>query len=174
MKFIPFHPPGSLKLLDARANILAAGCRHCHRSDALGPHGFLRGNPPTGNGRVIRGLRFFCSDRYSHGGCGRTFSVLWNTVIPGCSLRTAQLLELMRAVSADRPTHGAWWHSKLTISLSGAYRWVAKWLGLVTPPPGKSDGLPDPLTLRHLAAAFPAADCAIAAFQGQLQVPITG
>lgn len=184
MKFSPNHPAGSLKHLTERAEILASGCPRCHSTTALGPHGHLRGNSPTDGSRVNRGLRFFCSNRYSNLGCGGSFSVHWTTVIPYCSVRTSQLLALMRAVSNAASTHRAWWFLKLPMSLASAYRWVARWrsdtaairtrLGLVTPPPGRIDGLPDSLTLRHLATAFPLANCQIAAFHGHLQVPISG
>jgi hypothetical protein len=184
MKFSPNHPAGSLNHLTERAKIVAAGCPRCHCATALGPHGHLRGNSPTDGSQVNRGLRFFCSNRYSNPGCGGTFSVHWDTGIPSCSLRTSQLLELLRAVSTSPSIHRAWWSLKLPMSLGSAYRWMARWrrgtaairtrLGQVTPPPGRTDGLPDPLTLRHLAAAFAVAACRIAAFQGHLQVPISG
>jgi hypothetical protein len=45
---------------------------------------------------------------------------------------------------------------------------------LVAAPPGKTDGHADPMTLRHLVAAFPNAACPIAAFQNELQIAITG
>ena len=45
---------------------------------------------------------------------------------------------------------------------------------LVAAPPGKADGLSDPLSLRHLAAAFPADACPLAPFQRVLQVAVTG
>jgi hypothetical protein len=70
------------------------------------------------------------------------------------------------------------------ISLRAACRWLARWrdltshvrarLGLVVAPPGKSAAAADPMTLRHLAAAFPDAACPIAAFQRCQQVAITG
>jgi hypothetical protein len=88
MKFSPNHPPGSLQHLTERAEIPAAGCPRCRSTTALGPHGHLRGNSPTDGSRVNRGLRFFCSNRCSNPGCGGTFSVHWNTVIPCCPVRT--------------------------------------------------------------------------------------
>ena len=41
-------------------------------------------------------------------------------------------------------------------------------------PPGRANNQLDPLTLCHLAAAFPLVYCPIAAFQSGLQAPITG
>ena len=80
--------------------------------------------------------------------------------------------------------HAAWQASRLMFSLRTACRWLARWrdltshvrarLGLVAAPPGKTDGHADPMTLRHLVAAFPEAECPIAAFQHDQQVAITG
>ena len=184
MKFTRFLTPNSLELLDLRVKIRVDGCRRCHCTSSVVAHGYLRGNAATGQQVATRGLRFLCSDRYSNIGCGATFSIHWDTVIPYCTLRTAELLDLLRAVSTGLTTHGAWAASRLSVSVQTAYRWVAGWrrhtahlrarLCLVVPPPGKADDQPDLLTLRHLAAAFPTASCHIAAFQRVLQVPITG
>ena len=163
-----------------RVKIKACGCPHCRNPSAVVAHGYLKAH----SGGDTKGMRFFCSNRYSNEGCGRTFSVHWNTVIPGCSLQTAQILALVRACAAGPSTHGAWFLSGLAISISSAYRWVARWLNLtahirtglclLAPPPGKADAQPDPFTLNHLTAVFPKAPCAIAAFQLGLQTAITG
>jgi hypothetical protein len=70
------------------------------------------------------------------------------------------------------------------LSLTGAYRWFSKWqrathllrawLNLMCDPPIKTDGFPDPLSLRHLDAAFPSCHCSAAAFQNRFQVPVCG
>jgi hypothetical protein len=127
---------------------------------------------------------FFCSNRHSKLGCGRTFPVHWNDVIPDCSLRTRQLLVLLERVATETSAHAAWRTSRLFLSLRTACRWIARWrdltshvralLGLFANPPGKTDGSADPMTLRHLAAAFPDAACPIAEFQHVQQVAITG
>lgn len=130
------------------------------------------------------GAAFFCSNRHSKLGCGRTFPVHWSDVIPYCSLRTCEFFELLDSHAAEASAHAAWRASRLFCSLRTACRWLARWrdltchvrarLGLVADPPGKSDGHADPMTLRHLIAAFPQAACPIAAFQECLQVAITG
>lgn len=130
------------------------------------------------------GTAFFCSNRHSKLGCGLTFAVHWHDVIPYCSLRTCQLFELLEKCAAAASTHAAWQASRVIFSLRTACRWLSRWrdltshvrarLGLVATPPGKSDGHADPMTLRHLVAAFPHAECPIAAFQYDLQAAITG
>ena len=147
------------------------GCLRCHCTNSVVAHGYLPGLAATGHGSATRGLRFLCSDRYSNIGCGGTFSIHWDSVIPYCSMRTVQLLCLLRAVSTSSSTYGAWAASRLIVSVQTAYRWVARWrhqtahlrarLCLVTPPPGKADDQPDLFTLRHLVAAFPTASCPI-------------
>lgn len=184
MKFVRFLEPNSLERLNLCAKIKASGCRYCKCPSAVVVHGHLWGYAASGDEKTTRGLRFLCSNRYSNPGCGRTFPVYWDTVIPHCSLRTFKLLDLVRTVAAGRSTHGAWLVAARDISISTVYRWVARWrslaahirtrLCLLVPPPGKSDGQPDLFTLHHLAAAFPKAFCAIAAFQNGLQTAITG
>lgn len=156
----------------------AEGCVHCRRVDTVVGHGHLQTDPCLKS----RGGRLLCSDRYSNSGCGRTFSVHWDDVIPGASLAAAELLTLIRALSTAPSRHAAWAATRLTISLTGAYRWFARWasfapsiktwLCTVCHPPGKSDGLPDPHNLRHLDAAFPACPCPAAAFQKRFQAPL--
>jgi len=130
------------------------------------------------------GAAFFCSNRHSKLGCGRTFPVYWQDVIPYCSLRTCQLFGLLEGRAVAVSAHAAWRNSLPVFSRRTAYRWLARWrdltshvrarLGLVAAPPGRSDGHADPMTLRHLAAAFPSAACPIAAFQERLQSAVTG
>lgn len=184
MKFTRFVAPDSRALLDLRVAIRAGVCPHCHSSSALIGHGYLRGHAAEGHVSETRALRFFCSNRHSNTGCGRTFPVYCHSIIPCCSLRTVQLLVLLRAVSEGTSIHASWQSSSLAISLRSAYRWLARWKLLTThlrawlhrlvAPPSRADDLPDPMTLHHLAAAFPDAPCLIAAFQDHFQTPITG
>jgi hypothetical protein len=183
VKFCRYLAPGCLELLALRAEVRAGACRHCDCPSALVAHGYLQGYAGSGHAKVSRGLRFFCSNRRARPGCGRTFSILWDTVIPRCLLRTGQLVDLLQAAAAGA-LHAAGAASRLAISARSACRWVARWkllaahvrtrLCLVAAPPGKTDGLPDPLGLRHLAAAFPTDACPLAAFQRVLQVAVTG
>ena len=180
MKFSRFLQPGSLELLNLRVKIKAEGCPHCRCPSAVVAHGYQK----CASGGNTRGMRYYCSNRYSNKGCGRTFPVRWDTVIPRCALQSALILALVRAVASGPSIHGAWYFSGLAISLSSAYRWMRKWsmltghiragVCLVVAPPGKADSLPDPFTLKHLDSAFPQSPCAIAAFQFVLQSAITG
>lgn len=157
------------------------GCRRADRPRI--PAGPRRHRSRSGD----PGAAFFCSNRHSKLGCGRTFPVYRSEVIPYCSLRTRQLFELLSLVSrraSGTSVHAAWRASRLVFSQRTARRWLARWsdltthvragLGLVAAPPGRTDGRADPMTLRHLVAAFPGAACPIAAFQERLQTAVTG
>lgn len=184
MRFTPFLAPGSQELLNFRVLARLSPCPHCQASETLNAHGYLHGFAAEGHHRATRALRFFCSNRYSKLGCGRTFSVYWQSVIPFCSLMTGHLLALLRATATAPSKHAAWRGSPLQFSFRCACRWLVRWQKLtshvrpkleqIIPPPGKTDHQVDPFTLRHLILAFPDASCPIACFQSHFQVPITG
>ncbi|RYD62522.1 MAG: hypothetical protein EOP83_14380 [Verrucomicrobiaceae bacterium] len=100
-------------------------------------------------------------------------------MIPSATLRTYQLLELLRAVASASSVQAAWYGLRTPISLRGAHQWLASWklatatirshLGRRADPPRKAGGCPDPLNLHHLCAAFPKDACAIAAYQDTFQ-----
>jgi hypothetical protein len=154
-------------------------CPHCKVVGNLIRHGFLHGFDDTSPRRkTVRARRVLCSNRNARRGCGRTFSVWYADKIRRLSLTTATLWQfLQRAVAgsiraairaaaghlSDRSWQRVWkrfdhGQSKIRTALSGR-----------CPPPQ----LPAPAghrpaaaqVLAHLRAAFPAADCPIAAFQ---------
>ncbi len=178
MKFTHRLDPGSPDLANLRVTLRLGGCPHCQCIDTLVGHGFLWGLAPEGSDRTTRGLRMWCTDRGSGHGCGRTFSVHWEDCMARATLRISQLLALLRAWAGDLTRHAAWHGSGISISLTGAYRWFARWrrgtarlitwLCPLAAPPEQADGLPDPLHLRHLHAAFRPA----AAFQNRFQIPL--
>ena len=182
VKFTCRRAPGSPDLANLRASLRIGGCPHCQRMDTLVGHGFLKGLAPKGSKEETRGPRMWCSDRGFAIGCGRTFSVHWDDCIARATLRISQLLALLREMATAPTRHAAWHRSGITISLTGAYRWFARWqrgaarlitwLCPLADPPEKSDGQPDPLNLRHLHAAFPGTSCPAAAFQIHFQIPL--
>jgi hypothetical protein len=149
-------------------------------------HGYLRGFDDSSTRRkTVRARRVFCSNRQARPGCGRTFSVWCADKIRRLSLTTACLwrflqhaaagciLAAIRAVGchlSDRTWQRVWkrfdqGQSKIRTALSAR-----------CPPPTLPPGLPTqpaqrPAThvLAHLQAAFPDADCPIAAFQQALR-----
>lgn len=157
-------------------------CPHCQTVGALIRHGFLYGFDETSPQRkTLRARRVFCSNRRQRPGCGRTFSVWLADKIRRLRLTTRGLLQFLQRVVADgiaaairtadlplcerslqrvwrRFDHG---QSAIRTALSGR-----------GPPPKTPSESPLPSSRRpqaahvlaHLQAAFPDADCPIAAF----------
>ena len=157
-------------------------CPHCKVFGMLIRHGSLYGyddsKPPR---KTLRARRIFCSNRNARRGCGRTFSVWVAHKIRRLSLTTGALwrflqhaaaisiLAAIRAVNcylSDRTLQRIWkrFHqgqSKIRTALSAR----------CPPPelPAKPSQRPAAQVLAHLQAAFPDADCPIAAFQQTMQ-----
>lgn len=108
---------------DVLANIKHIACSHCRRSGALIGHGCLRGYAERGSETVVRGRRFFCSNRGRRPGCGRTFSVKLETVVSGFVVRTLTLWRFVQAVLGGLTRRGGWLReARGALSLSNAYR----------------------------------------------------
>lgn len=149
-------------------------CPHCKVVGALNRHGFLYGFDDSSQRRkTVRARRVFCSNRQARPGCGRTFSVWLANKIRRLSLTTTGLwrflqhaaggiLAASRAVGchlSDRTWQRVWkrfnqGQCKIRTALSA-----------LCPPPELTAGPPAAHVLAHLQAAFPNADCPIAAFQ---------
>ncbi len=108
----------------------------------------------------------------------------WDDILPHASLRASQLLALIRKAAASPSRHAAWVMSGLGLSLTSAYRWLARWkqstamlrtrLCQICDPPERSGGEPHPQSLHHLDAAFGSYPCAAAAFHTHFHLPICG
>lgn len=156
-------------------NIKAKPCRHCSRTGYIKSHGRLQGIGVDSPKRTIRGLRFFCSNRYSNKGCGRSFSVFLSTVIANHSLNTKYLLAFIKHFLNSPNTHAAWHSSSIPFSLCSTYRWVKKlslnqstirhMLHRNTPPPNTAKDNPLHTTLTYLLKAFPKKNDPLSCFQ---------
>lgn len=160
-------------------------CPHCKRVGALVRHGFLRGfddqNPRR---KVVRARRVFCSNRHARPGCGRTFSVWDADKIRRLSLTTDCLWRFLKRVAVDRMSPAI----RAADGHLSERTWQRIWkrfdrgqsnirtaLARRCPPPelpARAPPLPPhrpaAQVLAHLQAAFPGADCPIAAFQHAL------
>ncbi len=83
-------------------------CPHCQQIGAMNSHGFLRGYSPLGRSGMIRGRRFFCSNRGYRPGCGRTVSILLQTMIHAFTVTTALLVSFVSGVLAGTSVRAAW------------------------------------------------------------------
>ncbi len=159
-------------------------CPHCKVVGALIRHGYLRGYDEGDSQRTtVRARRVFCSNRHARPGCGRTFSVWCADKIRRLSLTTRALWRFLqsavagsiaaavRAVADCRRSGRTWqrlWkrfdlgQSKIRTALSAR----------CPPPKLPTEAARRPTAahvLAHLQAAFPDADCPIAAFQHALR-----
>lgn len=153
-------------------------CPHCQAMGRLVRHGFLRGyDESSPREKTVRAQRIFCSNRNNRQGCGRTFSVWLADRIRRLSLSAGRLWMFLQAVVADgisaairrvdchlsdRQMQRLWKRFDLGQSLIRTALWQQ---GPPPEPPAKSAQTPAAEVLAHLEAAFPDADCPIAAFQ---------
>ena len=158
-------------------------CPHCNVVGALIRHGYLRGFDDSSTQRqTVRARRVFCSNRNARHGCGRTFSVWLADKIRRHSVTTGTLWQFLRRAAtgpivdairaarchlSDRTWQRLWKRfdraqSKIRTAL----------LGCCPPPELPAEPAHRPATaqvLAHFQAAFPDADCPIAAFQHTLR-----
>lgn len=170
--YIPQLDPGSCKFLNLRLLLRSQPCLHCGSRESLKAHGFLR----TPN-QIIRGIRFYCSKRDSNRGCGKTFSIHFETSIPNASLSTQQVNEIITTEHQSPDTQNDLPHTK--IAKSTRSRWLKKFdisqsyiraqLYLVSGPDKKATGSFFSVTLQHIRRAFPDSNCVMTAFQRVLQ-----
>lgn len=72
---IPKYLKDSAAFDSFRLTLKQIPCSHCHSTDNLICHGFLRGYG-VGSNLIIRGWRIFCSNRKRRLGCGKTIPIL--------------------------------------------------------------------------------------------------
>jgi hypothetical protein len=153
-------------------------CPHCRTVGTLIRHGALTGFDDSSPRRTVRARRIFCSNRHRRPGCGRTVSVWFVEKIRRLSLTTRALWKFLKKAVAgsitaairetncprsDRTFRRIWSRFQRRQS---AIRTAL--LGRGPPPdlPAASSRRPAAAqVLAHLQAAFPHADCPIAAFQ---------
>jgi hypothetical protein len=156
-------------------------CPHCGRHGTLNAHGTLSGYAEVGQARVMRGARFFCSNRGRRPGCGRTVSVLLAHVIPAFCVGTRTLSRFVRAV-VDGDSRRAAWQRSATLALQSGYRlWrrlsqaqarLRTALCRRAAPPSTTHHEPLAQLLLHIRHVATVEDCELTAFQLCLQTPI--
>lgn len=165
-----------------RERLKLTPCPHCQVVGMLIQHGFLRGYDDRSSRRqTVRGRRLLCSNRHKRRGCGRTFSVWCADQIRRLSVTTATLWQfLKRAVAgsiaaaihaADGYLSDRTWQ-RLWRRFHQAQSTIRTALCSTCPPPdlpAAASPRPAAHVLAHLKAAFPDADCPIAAFQHALR-----
>lgn len=125
----PFNAPRFVKderaLCDLLLSLKLTTCPQCQRTGALIGHGFLRGyaEKDSESASAVRGRRFFCSNRGRRPGCGRTFSVQFESVLCCFVVGTLTLWCFVQAVLSGLTRRAAWLReARDVLSLSSAYR----------------------------------------------------
>ena len=167
--------------LDAqRLTLKSVQCPHCRQFGYLIGHGFLRGYSESGEHRVIRGRRFFCSNRYRRSGCGLTFSILLAQFLRRFVVGASTLLRFVEGVAGGGSRTAAWTDATNSFSWRSAYRvWLrfchaqshikTRLCRVVTAPPSSSSRSPIAQLLSHLQAVLPVTACVFAGFQYRCQ-----
>jgi len=175
---------GELEVEGRRAKQYA--CPHCRRLGAVNAHGFLRGYSERGENGVIRGRRFFCSNRGRRPGCGRTFSVLLRYFVAQHMVTATCLSRFVAELLEGGPLAEAW-----AIATDGAFHlrtglrlWrrlrlsqgrLRRHLCRFGEAPSSMDHRVYTATWAHLAQSFPEnEDQLFAAFQEHTHVGLFG
>jgi hypothetical protein len=160
-------------------------CPHCHQIGFLIGHGFLVGYAERGEELVIRGRRFFCSNRFRRQGCGRTFSVLISDVLLGFVVRASTLFAFLNGVALGLSRRASWLKvsdGKFSIQsgyrlwrkLQGSQAHIRTILNRERPPPDCVAAEPLIQMLDHLRSIFPSSACPFTSFQTHFQVSLFG
>lgn len=184
------HPKGNkycsseFELLQYQRGLKFVSCPHCGQVGFLICHGFLRGYADVGQEIVVRGWRFFCSNRYRRRGCGRTFSVLLADVLWGFVVRAATLWRFVQGVAGGLSRKAAWERAQTGFSLESGYRlWrrlqsaqsrIREMLCRERPPPQSSSDEPLFQLAAHLQCVFASDECPFAGFQTRFQTAVLG
>lgn len=145
----------------------------------------LRGNDPAVvAGQIARGQRVFCSDRGQRGGCGKTFPLFLEGVLPRHTFNTTLLWALLLKLLGGATIKSAAETLSLPFSLEAVYGIVRRCrhrLDVVRSLLGREHRVraskqSDPFfqTLEHLQQIFPQESDAPAAYQRHFQQPFLG
>jgi hypothetical protein len=150
-------------------------CPRCGKTGFLIGHGFLRGYSASGQGRVMRGFRFFCSNRFRKTGCGRTFSVLLSEFILGFMITAPILWSFVQGLEKGLCASAAWCSMAGGFTTNSGYRILRlitnsqsrlkSFLCRVRPPPACDSENPLLQLAAHFRTVFPASSCPFASFQ---------
>jgi len=149
-------------------------CPHCQHVGRLIRHGCLVGYDESQR-QCLRARRIYCSNRHSRDGCGRTISVWLADKIRRLSLSTHAVWRFLQQAIAGSIAAAT---RSMTESERSDRTWQRLWkrfqlaqstlrtalLKRCLPPPMSAER-PEAQVIAHLQAAFPQADCPLAAYQ---------
>lgn len=154
-------------------------CPCCGRVGFLISHGFLWGYSEVGHSRVVRGRRFFCSNRYRRHGCGGTFSVFLSDVLVGFIVRAFTLFRFLFGIFSGLSVKAAWERVAPSFSLQSGYRLFRRFRNVqirirdllcrLHPPPDCSSSDPLFQLFDHLRFVFNHSNNPFSEFQNYFQ-----
>lgn len=154
-------------------------CPKCGQAGDVVCHGLLLGYRDGEHRRVVRGWRFWCSDRGRRRGCGKTFSVLWSWALRCCTVSANLLWLFVSAVGEGKTVKAGWEMVSGKLSLRTGYRlwgrllrvqsWVRQLLLREKPPPASEHRRVEFELIDHLGAVFGGAVCPVCEFQRRFQ-----
>lgn len=169
------------ELCEQRFAAKLRGCPHCRRLGTVNAHGFLRGYSETGRFGIVRGRRFYCSNRGRRPGCGRTFSVLLRAFVAGFVVTAVTLSAFVLAVLGGLAIACAWCRiAGARFSRSTGYRLWRRVVHAQThlrsqlfrrgPPDPSTDARPLAQLVTHMQQWLPDAQASLfAGFQHEFQ-----
>lgn len=160
-------------------------CPQCGAMETLNRHSKLFGNDPgKPDGQSLRGQRVWCSNRGARGGCGNSFSIVLDEVLPRHCLTATWvwqwLLKLLAgaslkaAVEALRPPFALETFYRLRRQLRQRQDALRAALCRKLDPPASAQSDPLLQTAEHLQTVFARSECPLAGFQAQFQLPFLG
>jgi hypothetical protein len=175
------HSLDKLKTLCLKAML----CPFCERPDSLNRHSLLYGNDPKNTqGQLIRGQRVICSPRGRRGGCGRTFSIFLDSVLPRHSVSTPVLWALLSLLLTGLSLKAAFESMGSLFCLETFYRLRQRLrhrLDVIRPllcraqkPPPCAQADPLLQTAAHGREVFAGVLCPFQEFQLRFQQPLMG
>ena len=160
-------------------------CPQCGAVGTLNRHSKLFGNDPDKpDGQSLRGQRVWCSNRGVRGGCGDSFSIVLDEVLPRHGLTATWVWQwlirllagssLKAAVEALRPPFALETFYRLRRQLRQRLDALRTMLCGEQDPPSSTQSDPWLQTVEHLKKAFARSECPVAGFQAHFQLPFLG
>ena len=173
------------QFVEFRRRLKQTFCPACGAIGFLICHGYLYGHSGGSSEKVLRGQRFYCSNRNLRKGCGRTFSILLSSCLRNRQVSSSQLWCFVSGVVQGLPRFMSWKKAAPSFSSTTGYRlwhrWfecqssLRVWLCRKKAPPLIVGPLhPTCQLLKHLQSVFASASCMISAFQHSFQQAILG
>ena len=103
-------------------------CEQCDKADQFVSHGYVYKKETHGGKRTV-GKRIYCSNRFGHTGCGRTYRLYITEEIPMLQFNTTHLFIFLTHLFSHTSIQEAYHAATDTRDPRHAYRWLKK-LGL--------------------------------------------